>query len=211
MPARRITRLLIVLAWLVPLLVLIGLLFGLFHFAAQLPRAAQAPERATDAIVVLTGGAGRIDRGFELLADDRAERLLISGVYRGVEVEELLALAQRSPEEMRCCIELGYEADNTIGNAQETAVWVATHQIRSLRLVTAAYHMPRARLELARYLPGVEILEEPVMAETTRLDHWWRHRPTATLITMEYLKYLAASLRRLPEDFSHRLRGEAPA
>lgn len=211
MPARRITRLIIALAWLVPLLVLLGLLFGLFHFAAQLPRTAQAPERATDAIVVLTGGAGRIDRGFELLAEERAERLLISGVYRGVEVEELLTLAQRSPEEMRCCIELGYEAYNTIGNARETAVWVATHQIRSLRLVTAAYHMPRARLELSRYLPGVEILEEPVMAETTRMDHWWRHRPTATLITMEYLKYLAASLRRLPEDFSHRLKGEAPA
>lgn len=210
MRARRATRLLLLLAWLLPLLALAALLFGLFHFAAQLPRTSQAPERATDAIVVLTGGAGRIDRGFELLAEERAERLLISGVYRGVEVEELLALAQRSPEEMRCCIELGYEADNTIGNARETAVWVATHHIRSLRLVTAAYHMPRARLELSRYLPGVEILEEPVLAETSRLDGWWRHRPTATLIAMEYLKYLAASLRTLPEELNRRLTGEAP-
>ena len=105
--------------WLLPLLAVAAFLIGLFNFAEGLPQEAEAPERLTDAIVVLTGGPGRIDRGFELLAEDRAERLFISGVYRGVEVGELLRLAQRSPDEMRCCIELGYEASNTRGNAQE--------------------------------------------------------------------------------------------
>jgi len=183
------------LLWLLPPLALAAFLLGLFRFAETLPRAAQEPDRVTDGIVVLTGGAGRIDRGFELLEAGLSERLFISGVYRGVEVDELLDLAQRSPEELRCCIELGYEADDTLGNAYETEAWVAREGIADLRLVTAAYHMPRARLELSRRLPGVEILLEPVFTEGFREGDWWRRRNSAGLLALEYLKYLAALLR----------------
>src|SRR5690625_4914973 len=192
--------------WLLPLLALGGLLAGLVDFARNLPRQSEAPERQTDAIVVLTGGAGRIDRGFELLEADRADRLFISGVYQGVEVSELLRLAQRSPDEMRCCIELGYEASNTRGNAEETAAWARNRDIRSLRLVTAAYHLPRARLELARRLPEVEILTEPVVTEPWTGSRWWRNYRTASTLTQEYLKFLAAVVRGLPESLSRELR-----
>ncbi|HLS68112.1 MAG TPA: YdcF family protein [Kiloniellales bacterium] len=185
--------------WLLPLLALGLLLFDLLDFAERLPREAEAPKRPTDAIVVLTGGAGRIDRGFELLESGLAERLFISGVYRGVEVGELLRLAQRSPDEMRCCIELGYEASNTRGNARETAAWARAHKIGSLRLVTTAYHLPRARLELARSLPEVEILMEPVALEAWRDGPWWGNRRMASTLSQEYLKYLAARLRTLPQ------------
>ncbi len=185
--------------WLLPLLAIAAFVIGLFNFVERLPRAAEAPGRQTDAIVVLTGGAGRIDRGFELLEEDGAERLFISGVYRGVEVGELLRLAQRSPDEMRCCIELGYEASNTRGNAMETAAWARARDIRSLRLVTAAYHLPRARLELARHLPETEILLEPVAVEHLRRSLWWRDYRTANTVTQEYLKYLAATVRVLPD------------
>jgi|SRR5690606_27380727 len=185
--------------WLLPLLALGGLLAGLVDFARNLPRQSEAPERQTDAIVVLTGGAGRIDRGFELLEADRADRLFISGVYQGVEVSELLRLAQRSPDEMRCCIELGYEASNTRGNAEETAAWARARDVRSLRLVTAAYHLPRARLELARHLPEVEIFLEPVSIEPWRSDAWWSNRRAIGTLIQEYVKYLAAWLRSLPD------------
>jgi len=183
------------LLWLLPLALLAAFLFGLSRFSETLPREAQEPERITDGIVVLTGGAGRIDRGFELLEAGLSERLLVSGVYRGVEVDELLDLAQRSPEELRCCIELGYEADDTVGNAYETEAWVAREGIRSLRLVTAAYHMPRARLELSRRLRDVEILVEPVFTEGFRERDWWRRRDSAGLLALEYLKYLVALAR----------------
>jgi len=192
--------------WLLPLLAAGALLTGLFSFAEGLPQGADAPEARTDAIVVLTGGAGRIDRGLELLEAERAGRLFISGVYRGVEVDELLHLAQRSPEEMRCCIELGYEADDTQGNAQETAAWARAHKIASLRLVTAAYHLPRARLELARYLPEVEILVEPVAAGSWSGREWWRSYRSASLLGQEYLKYLAAWLRSRCDGVLRRLR-----
>lgn len=181
--------------WLLPLALLAGFLLGLSRFAESLPREAQEPGRITDGIVVLTGGAGRIDRGFELLEAGLSERLFVSGVYRGVEVDELLDLAQRSPEELRCCIELGYEADDTLGNAYETEAWVAREGIRSLRLVTAAYHMPRARLELSRRLRDVEILVEPVFTEGFREHDWWTRRNSAGLLALEYLKYLVALAR----------------
>lgn len=199
------------LLWLLPPLLLAAFLLGLFRFAERLPRAAEEPDRVTDGIVVLTGGAGRIDRGFELLEASLSERLFISGVYRGVEVDELLDLAQRSPEELRCCIELGYEADDTLGNAYETEAWVAREGVGSLRLVTAAYHMPRARLELSRRLPEVEILVEPVFTEGFREHDWWRRRGSAGLLALEYLKYLAALTRARVTALADRLgAGEVP-
>lgn len=188
------------LAKLLTLLALGGFLLGLLSFGTNLPRQPDAPGRQTDAIVVLTGGAGRIDRGFELLDKELSQRLFISGVYRGVEVGELLELAQRSPQELRCCIELGYEADNTIGNARETAAWARDNEVQSLRLVTAAYHMPRARLELSRRLPHVEILMEPVFSDGFREEDWLWRRHSAGLLALEYLKYLAAVVRGLPEQ-----------
>ena len=73
---------------------LISLLFlawvlGFAWFALLLPL--PAGDQTTDAIVVLTGGPGRIDRGLELLEAGRAKRLLISGVAREVKPKELAA------------------------------------------------------------------------------------------------------------------------
>ncbi|MCH8000413.1 MAG: YdcF family protein, partial [Proteobacteria bacterium] len=118
-------------------------LVGLLWFAKDLPVSVAAPARATDAIVVLTGGSGRVHQGLELLAQRRAKKLFISGVYRGVDVRELLGVSQQSPADLDCCIALGYEADSTRGNARETADWMREQGLGSLRLVTAAYHMPR--------------------------------------------------------------------
>lgn len=181
---------------LLPALLLAGFLFGLARFAAGIPTQPEAPERPVDAIVVWTGGSGRLDQGLRLLEDGRAQRLFVSGVYHGVEVDELLEVAARRPEDLRCCIELGYAAGNTRENAQETGDWVRSNDLRSLRLVTAAYHMPRSLLELRRAVPGVEILAEPVFPEAFREEDWrWRVRSLALLVN-EYVKYLIASLRQ---------------
>ena len=48
----------------------------------------------------------------------------------------------------------------TRGNAAETAEWARAHQVRSLIVVTSAYHMPRALAELGRDLPDVATLTE---------------------------------------------------
>lgn len=169
---------------------------GLFAFAASLPRHPPADDIVTDGIVVLTGGSERLEVGFDLLRAGKARKLFISGVYRGVEVRELLALARQDDGgELECCVELGYEADDTEGNAVETARWVAAQGLRSIRLVTANYHMPRSLVEFRRALPGVELVAHPVAPAKVRLDGWWGWPGTAELIIIEYNKYVAALVR----------------
>ena len=100
-----------------------------------------------------------------------------------------------SPPSPSCCITLGYAADNTAGNARETAEWLDTVRGRSLRLVTANYHMPRSLLEFRQALPEVEIIAHPVFPKVFQQRRWWQSRASALLVVSEFTKYLVASLR----------------
>ncbi len=144
----------------------------------------------TDAIVVLTGGAGRLGIGIELLAQGRASKLFISGVYRGVDVAEILRVSRHDPEALECCIEVGYDATDTAGNARETARWMAAEGFQSLRLVTASYHMPRSLAEFRRAMPDVELVPHPVFTDTVRVEDWWSSPRSVGLIASEFTKYL---------------------
>jgi uncharacterized SAM-binding protein YcdF (DUF218 family) len=172
-------------------------LIGLLWFVTALPDSVAEPERVTDAIVVLTGGRGRVHKGLQLLAKKRADKLFISGVYRGVDVQELLRVSRQSPGNLQCCVALGYEADSTQGNARETAGWMREQGLHSLRLVTAAYHMPRSLLEFRRVLPNAEIVPHPVFPEPVKQRGWWPWPGSASLIVSEYSKYLVARARGL--------------
>ncbi|MDQ2106516.1 YdcF family protein [Azospirillum isscasi] len=184
------------------LAVLGGLLWtgGLFWFAASIPRTPPPPgsaeaTRGTDAIVVLTGGSGRLSTGLELLADGRARKLFVSGVYEGLEVQELLKRSRQFPGEMECCITLGYSADSTIGNAYETADWLREQGFTSMRLVTANYHMMRSLLEFRMVIPEVDVVPHPVASPNVHLNDWWLWPGTANLLMTEYNKYIVTRLR----------------
>ena len=167
---------------------------GLIWYAGRIPLPGPAPAGDTEAIVVLTGGSSRLGEGLRLLAEDRALKLFVSGVYRGVDVRMLLQMAARKPDNVECCITLGYAADNTAGNAQETAAWMAQQGYRSLRLVTASYHMPRSLLEFRRAMPDFDIVAHPVYPERFRHADWWRWPGSTGLVISEFNKYLAASV-----------------
>jgi len=149
----------------------------------------------TDAIVVLTGGSLRLRSGLDLLREGRGRQLFVSGVNREVDLAELLHVAGNAPDWAACCVALGHNADNTLGNAQETAAWMRRYGYRSLRLVTAWYHMRRSLLEFARAMPEVAIAPHPVFPENVRQRHWWARPGTVALILSEYGKYLAALCR----------------
>lgn len=166
---------------------------GLVRFIADLPTTVSEPDVQTDAIVVLTGGSGRLVEGLALLENGFGSKLFVSGVYRGVDVEELLRVARADGgSDSAARIALGHEADDTRGNAHETAAWMAQEGYGSLRLVTAAYHMPRSLLEFHRAMPGISLIAHPVFPDSVRLDDWWRHQGTVTLLASEYAKYLLA-------------------
>jgi len=167
-------------------------LSGFFWFARQIPHVVADLDSDTDAIVVLTGGSLRVQSGLTLLASGKAKKLFISGVYHGTDVAALLRVSHQSPEHVACCVVLGHEADNTLGNALETAQWMQQEGFHSLRLVTSSYHMPRSLLEFSRAMPEVRIIAHPVFPERGRGDRWWRSPRALGLVLAEYHKYLLA-------------------
>jgi uncharacterized SAM-binding protein YcdF (DUF218 family) len=173
---------------------------GLVWFAHNIPDEVADSETVTDAVVVLTGGSLRVQSGLALLAAGKARKLFISGVYHSTDVTALLRTSRQSSEHVACCIVLGHEADNTYGNALETAQWMRQEGFHSLRLVTASYHMPRSLLEFSRVMPEIRIIAHPVFPENVKQDRWWAWPGTASLIVAEYDKYLAALVRPLVED-----------
>lgn len=163
-------------------LALLGWILGFIWFAMFLPQPMDG--RPTDAIVVLTGGAGRIDRGIALLEEGAAKRMLISGVDRAVRPSELAA-EYKAPERLfTCCITLGREAIDTRSNALETARWLERRDYKTVRLITTDWHMRRSALELRQTLPGrVQLVYDAVPSH-----------PSLTMLAREYNKYL---LRRV--------------
>lgn len=127
-------------------MLLIAWLLGFAAFAVSLPGPLEGT--TTDAVVVPTGGAGRIDRGLRLIARAQAKRMLVTGVAPGVRPRDLARENGASPALFRCCVDLGTDAVDTRGNAAETARWVRGHRYRTVRLVTSDWHLPRAAMEL---------------------------------------------------------------
>lgn len=114
----------------------------------------------TDAVVVLTGGAGRVDRGLEALRKGWAPQLLVSGVGREVKPAEFAAQFKVSPQQMACCVSLGFAATDTETNGRETAIWMRERKVTRIRLVTSDWHMRRAVFELRHAMPSGAIIAE---------------------------------------------------
>ncbi len=163
------------------LIALLILLWGLGFavFALTLPR--PIGDRQTDAIVVLTGGAGRLDRGIDLLARHQAQRLFVSGTDRTVRKKELAVRTNRPVALFDCCVDLGKESVDTRSNATETARWLEAHHYRSVRLITTDWHMPRAHSDLNRALKDYDVTVVPDAI---------RSQPGFMTLFTEYNKYV---------------------
>jgi uncharacterized SAM-binding protein YcdF (DUF218 family) len=184
-------------------LVLTGLLVlafvysgGFLWFLSEIPRSVQTgPQPPSDAIVVLTGGPARIDAAMGLLTGGRGARLLVSGVHPGVTKEELSDLLSADKALFDCCVDMDWRAEDTIGNAAETAAWVEANNFQSLLVVTSAYHLPRALRELSHTMPTTTITGHPVFHDGVRLDEWWLYSGTTRLLVAEYSKFLLTLVR----------------
>lgn len=163
---------------------------GFFLFTAELDRTPPTDMQAADGIVALTGGPDRITAAYRLLEEGKGARLLITGVHPDVDARSLKGIVPGEASKFDCCVDVGHRAENTIGNADETAEWVRQRDYRSIILVTSTYHLPRATLELGRAMPDVEIRPYPVFQDTLHLDGWWAYPGTTRLLISEYTKYL---------------------
>lgn len=168
---------------------------GFFHFVTELPRRQAQQPGINDAIVVLTGGRGRLQVGLRMLVAGRGSRLLISGVKSGISAAELRDIQAEAADMFSCCIDLGYQAHDTRGNAIETSLWARLHGYRSLHLVTASYHMPRSLLLFRQAMSDVDFQPIPVMSVSVKLDQWWLFPGTLKLLIVEYSKFLVSLIR----------------
>jgi uncharacterized SAM-binding protein YcdF (DUF218 family) len=119
---------------------------GFVLFTLTLPQPLEGS--TTDAVVVPTGGPGRIDRGLDLLRRQQAKRMLVTGVGEGVRKVDLQREFRADPRVLACCIDLGRDAVDTRSNANETAAWLRRRNYRTVRLVTSDWHLARAKMEL---------------------------------------------------------------
>ena len=188
-------------------------LVGLFAFAHRVRELTPADDPArADAIVALTGPSSeRVNAAIRLLEQGKGQRVLISGVNREVRRRELRELTPGSSRLFNCCVDLGFEAEDTVGNAQEIAAWARAKGYDDLIVVTSDYHMPRSLVEIRGALPGVRLT--PYAVSTPSLDNarWWRAAVTARRMTLEYLKYLVALGREGVERLTRDRPAGAPA
>ena len=181
---------------------------GLVWFIGQIPTQHADDTVKTDAIVALTGGSNRLEYGLQLLTEGKGSKLFISGVHDKTTTESMLRhatadvrakLAALPPDS----IVVGHEAENTIGNAEETERWLAKEHYHSIRLVTANYHMPRSMIEFKAAIHDVLIVPDPVFPDDFTLNNWWEHNESRTLILLEYHKLLASKLRHWLVSLTH--------
>ncbi|MDF1721297.1 MAG: YdcF family protein [Minwuia sp.] len=175
--------------------VLLALWFGgLLRFTADVQLIQPSPTDA-EAIVVLTGSAGRVTTGLQLLARDPTRKMLISGVGTRTDKQALASAHPDARALLDCCVALGPEAQDTVGNAREIARWANTEQVSSLIVVTAAYHMPRSLIELQRKTGTIRLEPWPTRAGKDDPSGWWREGPTFQRVVIEYHKYVFSLIR----------------
>lgn len=168
---------------------------GFVLFAALATRQVSFYPANADAIVVLTGADRRIEAGLQLLREGLGRRLLISGVNRRATPGAVMRVVGTDIGPDSCCIDFGYTAHDTIGNASETRAWADRHHFTRLIVVTSSYHMPRSLNELAMALPGVELIAYPVLPQVLAEGAWWLRPAAARMLVAEYLKLLPSYAR----------------
>lgn len=176
---------------------------GLFWFGSLVNRGPKDTETKTDAIVVLTGGTERVAAAVDLLKQKKAEKLLISGVNEKVDWMLLAETIDDLPQDLGDNITLGHVASNTRENALESRDWLKKNEFKSIRLVTASYHMPRSLSEFKNVMPDILIIPHPIFPQTVKHNEWWKWPGTFALITSEYMKFLVVGLRHfIPFSFT---------
>ncbi|WP_297322746.1 YdcF family protein [uncultured Bartonella sp.] len=168
---------------------------GFFYFSEKISRLAPPdPLPVADGIIVLTGGESRLEAGLDLLAKGRGKRLLISGVNPSTNSQSLIRVTHSDPKLFDCCVDLGHEAINTIGNAEEATDWIKKNHYQRVYIVTNDYHMPRSLRELNRLMPATEFIAYPI-SDSNGEQSWLHQFTELRLLASEYVKFIGAELQ----------------
>ena len=181
--------------WITSLLVLATFVAGFFVFVEEISLMREPDLAAADGIVALTGGQNRLEAAAALFEQGKGKRLLISGVNPANDKNDLLKAVGGDAAKFKCCVDVDYDAQETVGNAAQTAKWAKDHGFITIILVTNNYHIPRSLLELKRAAPKVAFIPYPVVNSDLANGSWLSRPDTVRVLFAEYLKYLGALSR----------------
>lgn len=105
------------------------------------------------------------------------------------------ALLKLEPEIYNCCVDLDYEAEDTVGNGEQTANWARALGYETIILVTSDYHMPRAKVEISAAMGGINIIAYPVKSNQAPNQPWWGGANKWNRLLREYGKLLVSYAR----------------
>ncbi len=168
-------------------------LISFSSYSAQLTSNEVVQIKKADGLVVFTGEARRINVGLSIFQNKKAANMLISGVNDNISRKGLARKHSRYNKILTCCVDLDYKALDTIGNARETALWAKKKKLKSLIVVTSAYHMPRSLLLLKQQLDD-EVELKPFPVKLSHFDEWWTSTKSTKIVVVEYFKYIASML-----------------
>jgi uncharacterized SAM-binding protein YcdF (DUF218 family) len=163
-------------------------LYGIFNFY-QIALSISSTTTPVDGIVILTGGNQRIRKGLENVNDLNAARALISGVSKTVKISSMQRYQLQKHTHLLERIDIGYGAVNTFSNALEAAIWVRTHQFKSIGLVTSRFHLPRSLWLFTKAMPEVRVSPVVVDANDSTFFHLLKeyHKYYLTKIVSAFL------------------------
>tara|TARA_B100000945_G_scaffold317250_1_gene319704 strand:- start:65 stop:637 length:573 start_codon:yes stop_codon:yes gene_type:complete len=170
--------------------------YDFFSFLEKIPKVENNSYISSDAIIVLTGGSGRITKGLFLLEKGVSDKLFISGVNPNFDIKDIKT--ELDPNKK---IILGREALNTSGNAIEVSKWIKEEKITNIGLVTSSYHMPRSLLEINYTLPQLEVISHPVLPKRNKSD-FGSKQLGFIILAEEYFKFLIARIKYFKLVFS---------
>jgi uncharacterized SAM-binding protein YcdF (DUF218 family) len=142
------------------------------------------------AIIVLTGGKGRFEKGLSILKSNISEKLFVSGVFPGVDLKKKYISNMNESKLFDCCIYYGNEAINTKENAEEVKEWLGNNDIDTIFLVSSYYHLPRSKIIFENKMPQTKILLIPSEDNFFESKEFLTHLFNLKLIVIEYLKII---------------------
>lgn len=151
------------------MLIIVYLLgFSAFVLYSLYPPQITPSNSQSQTAIVLTGGENRISEGVSLLNNKSVQRVFVSGVGKDVGLDDIFP---KSYQSLLCCVTLGYEAKDTIGNMHESFSWLKKHkEIKSFYLITSSYHMPRAYHLFSRHPHAKDFVIHPYAVKMERLS-----------------------------------------
>lgn len=164
--------------------VVLGVLFVDFTYKTF---SYQQNNHKTDAIVVLTGGKGRVVEGVRLYRERTARYLIIVGADPSVRKTDIYQPKPGDPSPDGVILEKS--SRNTLENAIYGRDVINRFNIHSILLITSRYHLKRATILLRNALPGnCAIYPYPVDSSNLK-ETWWNHGRSFSLLFSEFYKY----------------------